>query len=334
MESNKGKGEKRMAIRKTLIMLCSGVALLSFLLPVTGEAQALKVTLLGTGTPRPVMDRFGPATLVQADKETFLFDCGRGAAQRLYQLKIPLGQVPNVFLTHLHSDHVNGIPDFWLTGWLALDYANRKTPLQVWGPAGTKEMMSNLEKAFQADRHIRTEDEKLSPEAFRIIAQDIKEGVVFEKNGVKITAFLVDHFPGEDPEPCFGYRIDYAGRSVVISGDTRYSENLITFSKGVDVLIHEVAGAKEELLKTSVAVQRIIDHHVSPEEAGKIFSQVKPKLAVYTHFVMVASKEISPPTVQDFITMTRKTYSGPLEAGEDLMVIEVGDTVKVTRPSR
>jgi ribonuclease Z len=99
-------------------------------------------------------------------------------------------------------------------------------------------------------------------------------------------------------------------------------------------LIHEVAGAKEELLKTSVAVQRIIDHHVSPEEAGKIFSQVKPKLAVYTHFVMVASKEISPPTVQDFITMTRKTYSGPLEAGEDLMVIEIGDTVKVSRPSR
>jgi len=85
------------------------------------------------------MDRFGPATLVQADKETFLFDCGRGAAQRLYQLKVPLGQVPNLFLTHLHSDHVNGITDFWLTGWLALHYAGRKTPLQVWGPPGTKD---------------------------------------------------------------------------------------------------------------------------------------------------------------------------------------------------
>jgi ribonuclease Z len=280
------------------------------------------------------MDRFGPSTLVQANEEAFLFDCGRGVSQRLYQLKVPLGKVPNLFLTHLHSDHVNGIPDFWLTGWLALDYAGRKTPLQVWGPAGTKDMMSYLEKAFQADRHIRTNDEKLSPEAFRFIAQDIKEGVVYEKNGVKITAFLVDHFPGEDPEPCLGYRIDYAGRSVVISGDTRYSENLIKYSKGVDVLIHEVAGAKEELLKASAAVQRIIDHHVSPEEAGKIFSQLKPKLAVYTHFVMVANKDIRAPTVEDFITMTRKTYSGPLEAGEDLMVIEIGDTVKMSRPSR
>jgi ribonuclease Z len=323
-----------MSIRRTVTVFCASIVALLFLLPVTGQAQSLKVTLLGTGTPRPLMDRFGPATLVQADKETFLFDCGRGATQRLYQLKIPLGQVPNLFLTHLHSDHVNGIPDFWLTGWLGLDYANRKTSLQVWGPKGTKEMMSYLEKAFQADYHIRTEDEKLPPQAFPIIANDIKEGVVYDKNGVKITAFVVDHFPGEDPEPCLGYRIDYAGRSIVLSGDTRFSENLVKFSKGADVLIHEVAGAKEELLKTSPAAQRIIDHHVSPEEAGKLFSQVKPKLAVYTHFVMVASNAISAPTVEDFITMTRKTYSGPLEAGVDLMVIEVGDTVKVTRPSR
>ena len=261
-----------MTIRKVITIFCVGIFALLFLLPVTGQAQSLKVTLLGTGTPRLVMDRFGPATLVQTDKETFLFDCGRGAAQRIWQLKIPLGQVPNLFLKHLHSDHVNGIPDFWLTGWLATNYAGRKTPLQVWGPAGTKEMMSYLGKAFRADFHIRTEDEKLSPEAFPAIAQDIKEGVVYEKNGVKITAFEVDHFPGKDPEPCLGYRIDYGGRSVVISGDTRFSENLIKFSKGVDVLIHEVAGAKEELLKTSVATQRIIDHHVSPEEAGEVFS--------------------------------------------------------------
>jgi len=323
-----------MLIRKALRVFCAGILLLLFLLPVTGEAQNLKVTLLGTGTPNPVINRFGPATLVQAGKETLLFDGGRGAAQRIWQLKIPLGQVTAVFLTHLHSDHVNGIPDFWLTGWLGTVFARRTTPLQVWGPLGTKEMMSFLEKAFQADYHIRTEDEKLSPEAFHVIAQDIKEGVVYDKNGVKITAFEVDHFPGKDPEPCFGYRIDYAGRSVVLSGDTRFSENLIGFSNGADVLIHEVAAAKEELLKTSVVTQRIIAHHTSPEEAGKLFSRVKPKLAVYTHFVVVAGETINPPTVEDIITMTRKTYSGPLEAGEDLMVIEVGDTVKVSRPSR
>jgi TRAP transporter TAXI family solute receptor len=168
--------------------------------------------------------------------------------------------------------------------------------------------------------------------AVLIASADLKEGVVYDKNGVKITAFEVDHFPGKDPEPCFGYRIDYAGRSVVLSGDTRFSENLISFSNGADVLVHEVAAAKEELLRTSVVTQRIIDHHTSPEEAGKVFSRVKPKLAVYSHFVQVAGETMSPPTVEDIITMTRKTYSGPLEAGEDLMVIEIGDTAKVSPP--
>lgn len=323
-----------MSIRKALRIFCAGIFLLLFLLPVTGAAQNLKVTLLGTGTPRPLIDRFGPSTLIQTDKETLLFDCGRGVAQRIWQLQIPLRQVSDLFLTHLHSDHLVGIPDFWLTGWLPTNYGGRKTPLRVWGPVGTKEMMSSLEKAFQPDYRIRIEDEKLPPEAFPVIAQDIKEGVVYEKNGIKITAFEADHFPGKDIEPCFGYRIDYAGRSVVISGDTRFSENLLSFSKGADVLIYEVAAAKEELLKTSVATQRIIDHHTSPEEAGKVFSRVKPKLAVYYHLVLVASNTIKPPTVEDLITMTRKTYSGPLEVGEDLMVIEVGDTVKVSRPSR
>lgn len=297
-------------------------------LPFTGEAQSLKVTLLGTGAPRPLIDRFGPSTLVQTDKETFLFDCGRGVAQRIFQLGMPIGQVTDLFLTHLHSDHVVGIPDFWLTGWLPI-FGGRKTPLRVWGPVGTKEMISSLEKAFQADYRIRTEDEKLPPEGYTMIAQDIKEGVIYEKNGVKITAFEVDHFPGKDIEPCLGYRIDYAGRSVVLSGDTRYCENLIRFSQGTDVLVHEVAAANETML-FHPAIQRVMAHHTSPEEAGKVFTQVKPKLAVYNHLVLLGPGLAA----QDLITMTRKIYSGPLEVGEDLMVIEVGDEVKVSRPSR
>src|SRR3989304_5290798 len=154
----------KMSVRKVLRIFYAGIFLLLFLLPVTGAAENLKVTLLGTGTPRPLIDRFGPSTLIQTDKETFLFDCGRGVAQRLWQLQIPLRQVSDLFLTHLHSDHLVGIPDFWLTGWLPTNYGGRKTPLRVWGPVGTKEMMSYLEKAFQPDYRIRIEDEKLPPE--------------------------------------------------------------------------------------------------------------------------------------------------------------------------
>ena len=119
-------------------------------LPVTSQAQALKVTLLGTGNPRPVMSRFGPSILVEAGKEKLLFDCGRGATQRLYQLKIPFTEVTGLFLTHLHSDHTVGIPDLWLTGWVM----GRVAPLPVWGPEGTMAMMEHLQKAYAFDIHI------------------------------------------------------------------------------------------------------------------------------------------------------------------------------------
>lgn len=108
---------------------------ISALLPVAMQAQGIKVTLLGTGNPPPVMNRFGPSTLVEAGGQKFLFDAGRGALQRLRQIGIRWQDVSGVFLTHLHSDHVVGFPDLWLTGWLV---SRRDVPLQVWGPRGTK----------------------------------------------------------------------------------------------------------------------------------------------------------------------------------------------------
>lgn len=143
---------------------------------------------------------------------------------------------------------------------------------------------------------------------------------------MKITAFDVDHAP---VEPAFGYRIDFAGRSVVLSGDTRFSENLIRHAEGVDVLVHEViapdtyrrAGVAPELARTIMA------HHTTPEQAGEVFARTKPRLAVYSHIGRPSATEA------DLIPPTRKTYAGPLEVGEDLMVIEVGDTVTVRRPS-
>jgi len=306
--------------------------LLVLAIPMDAFAQGFKVTLLGTGNPFPVMDRFGPSTLVEAGQEKLLFDCGRGASQRLWQLGIPLSGVTATFLTHLHSDHVVGIPDLWLTGWLPPLFGRRVEPFRVWGPTGTKEMMFHLEKAYQADIRIRIEDEKLPPQGASIVAEDISEGVVYQSNGVKVTAFDVDH--GAAIKPAFGYRIDFDGRSVVISGDTRFSENLIRFSKGADVVVHEVAQAKEELLRKSEAARRIIGHHTSPEEAGTVFARLKPRLAVYSHIVLLTTEPgIAAPTIPDLLAMTRKTYAGRLEVGEDLMTIEVGDTVEVHRPA-
>lgn len=295
------------------------LAAVSFVAP--AHAQNLKVTLLGTGAPRPAMDRFGPTILVEAGKEKLLLDCGRGATQRLFQLKVPFAEVTSLFLTHLHSDHIVGIPDLYLTGWIM----KRVTPLRVWGPAGTADMMSHLQQAYEFDIHTRRDvDEKLPAQGAVVVAKDIEQGVVYQNGDLKVTAFTVDHSP---VKPAFGYRVDYAGHSVVLSGDTRYNENLIQFSHGADVLIHEVldpdAYVASDWFFSPEQKQKVIDHHTTPEQAGKIFSQVKPKLAVYSHIV--------PFNAPDLVAHTRKTYSGPLEVGEDLMSIEIGDKVEVRR---
>jgi ribonuclease Z len=297
--------------------------ILSAALTVCASGQSLRVTLLGTGSPQPTMDRFGPSILVEAGEKKLLFDCGRGAAQRIEQIRIPFTQIDALFLTHLHSDHVVGIPDLWLTGWAR----GRKVPLEVWGPAGTKEMMAHLKEAFQFDIQIRQQDDKLPALAVDVRAKDIEQGVAYDSGGIKVTAFTVDHGP---VKPALGYRIDFAGHSVVLSGDTRYSENLIRFSQGTDVLIHEVIDPEAFRAKNpSVSEERfraIAGHHTTAEQAGTIFSRVKPKLAVYSHIV--------PGDTTSLVPLTRKTYSGPLEVGEDLMTIDIGEGVVVHRVSK
>jgi len=282
-----------------------------------------RVTLLGTGNPRPAMSRFGPSILVEAGGRKYIFDCGRGVTQRLYQLGIPFNDADALFLTHLHSDHTVGISDLWLTGWVM----GRTVPLRAWGPAGTAEMMTHLQQAYSFDVHMRRDvDEHLPADGAVIQAHDIEPGVVYEQGGVKVTAFAVDHGP---VKPAFGYRVDFAGRSVVLSGDTRFSENLIRYGQGVDVLIHEVldldAYRGADKVYTPQQVQKVIDHHTTAEEAGILFSRVKPRLAVYSHIVPVAAPNL--------IAATRRKYSGPLEVGEDLMSVDIGEQIQVHRPT-
>jgi ribonuclease Z len=287
--------------------------------------KTIEVILLGTGGGPPVrLNRSGISTLIEAGGERFLFDAGRGFMQRLVQAGISVDGVTKLFITHLHSDHVVDIPDLLLTPWSAP--SARKVPLEVWGPEGTGDMMDHLQKAFAYDIHIRRDvDEKFSPEGIKVISHDISEGTVYEKNGVKITAFLVDHGP---VKPSFGYRLDYQGHSVAISGDTRPNDNLVKFCTGVDVLIHEaidaVALRKIAANLSPSQFESILGHHTTPEQAGQIFSRVKPRLAVYSHISDSAS----------LLELTKKTYPGRVEVGEDLMTIKIGDDIEVSRPAR
>lgn len=287
----------------------------------------MQIILLGTlGGPNFNAQRLGISTLVVAGPERLLFDAGRSLTTGLARLPVNPADVTRVFLTHLHSDHVISLPELLLFPWPQ----GRKTPLEVWGPTGTRSMMQKLREAFAFDIHVR----KLFPaDGVRVVATDIREGVVFESNGVKVTAFLVDH---GDVTPAFGYRIDFRGHSVAISGDTTPSENLVKFASGVDLIIHEVGrwkqdpvltGPPDELLPNSTQTRRlakvIAEKHTDGVEVGKVFDRVKPKLAIFSHY-----GGLDP---QATLALVRQNYSGPVEFGEDLMTIELGSEVSVRR---
>lgn len=278
----------------------------------------IRVTLLGTGDPQPTMERFGPSILVQAGGENLLFDAGRGCLQRLRQIEISYDKIDALFLTHLHSDHVVGLPDLWLTGWLV---SGRSIPMNLFGPPGAIEMMNNLEKAFAFDIKIRVADDHKPVQGSKFVLTEIEEGEIYNKNGVRVIAFKVDHHPDI---PAFGFRIEYDGHSVVLSGDTRYSENLISFAKGTDLLVHEVVIAPYTVSKTDPKYP-VYAHHTTIEEAAKVFNAVKPRLAVYSHIVKLYGHN-----EKELLKRTQVIYPGPVIIGDDLVKITVGRRVIVT----
>ena len=320
-------------LRKTLPgIVFSVLATWVAAMPVSGNAQdrTLDVTLLGTGDPVPRVDRFGPSILVEAGPYRLLFDAGRGASQRLTQLDISLGDIDAVFITHFHSDHLSGLPDVWLTGWLPPPFGRRDEPLRVIGPEGLAGILDGLRQAFDPDIQIRLVDEQLPLQGIEFdVSEYSADGTVFDQEGVTVTAFAVDH--GQYIKPSYGYRVDYAGRSVVMSGDTRFDENLIAAARGADVVIHEVAAAREEMLAFDERIQLILDHHTTPEEAGIVFDRVSPKLALYSHLTLLSSPDSPEVTLEELIQRTRTNYAGRLLVGVDLMRLEIGESVSVYR---
>jgi ribonuclease Z len=292
------------------------------------DAQVFRITLLGTGSPAPRPDRYGAATLVEAGSKILLFDAGRGASLRIWQLGIPLRELDAVFVTHFHHDHISGLADLWLTGWLPPPFGQRQQALKVLGPTGISDITQGLQDAYARDIDIRVADEGL-PRAGATF--DVTEfsgpGSIYDQDGVRVTAFPVNH--GELIKPAFGYRVDFAGRSVLISGDTKFDENLIEAGRGVDVVIHEVVAASDELFERYPAFLAIKDHHTTPEEAGRVFDEIQPKLAVYTHLVRLSAGDMPELDLRDLVEMTRRTYNGPLVVGHDLLTIDVGDSVVV-----
>lgn len=281
--------------------------------------DTFRVTLLGTGAPPPRLDRFGPSTLVEVGKQKFIFGAGRGAMQRLHQIGIPFSEITGMFLTHHHSDHVVGFPDLWLTGWIGRPWGQRAQPLPVYGPEGTRQMMEHLPLAFHVD--IRVRQKNYGPDGVKLDAHEIRQGVVSDHGGIKISAFEVDH--GGEELPAYGYRIDYQGRSAVLSGDTTFNENLIHHAQGADLLVHEVTASAGSAAEDPNQLKRIGANHTTPDQAGEVFARLRPKLAVYNHLLLFGSAQ-----PEDLLPATRKKYHGPLVVGEDLLQMDIGTEVR------
>jgi ribonuclease Z len=299
------------------------LAVIAFAGQVPARADGLRVHLIGTGGPELTPDRAGISTLVDANGRKLLFDAGRGALQNIYLSRIHPNDVTRIFLTHLHNDHYEGLSSLWLTPWFMF---GRKQQIELWGPPGTARMVEGMRLMFEHDIEHRS-NPVFKRDDLNIKVKEIAEGVVYDEGGIVVTAFPVEHHDGN---PAFGYRLDAGDRSVLLSGDTTYHENVVKYGKNVDVMVHNVVAFSEAMHKAG-AMQPVLDKLTTPEQAAQVFTKAAPRLAVFSHIV---KKELPGATGDDIVLeRTRKAgYAGPLRMGIDRMTIDVGPEVTASPP--
>ena len=288
-------------------MFCKIAAIITALIVLAvASARAddpkMRITLLGTAGPEYFPDRMGISTLVEANGELLLFDAGRGVNQRLYQSRVDPKDIAKIFITHLHNDHFEGLPDLWMTPWFLL---GRDHGFELWGPEGTEQMVQGMRLMFDHDLKARVN--QFNPiETLAIRTHIISDGVVYEKNGVKVIAFPVEHADGN---PAFGYRVDWNGRRVVLSGDTTLNENVVKHATGVDLIVHNVIAFSDRLSRLP-EMKGVLAKLTTPEQAAEVFQRAKPKLAVYSHLV---TKELQGRKGEELIIARTRAagYNGP-----------------------
>ncbi len=305
--------------------------------------DALRVLLCGTASPIPSPQRAEACTAVFAGGRMWIVDTGPGSWRTLALRRVRGEAIGAVFFTHLHSDHIGELGEFNMQTWVA----GRPGPLRVYGPDGVTELVHGFAEAYAADTGFRTAHHGaalLPPDRAAMVPMPIAlDGAdatrVLDEDGVVVTAFAVAHDP---VKPAFGYRFDYGGRSVVISGDTRPCPNLVTQAHGADVLVHEAqANSMVKIMQDAAAaagesrIAKILgdipSYHTGPADAAREAVAAGVRLLVFTHFT-------PPPDNPLLVRMfQRDVNSAPprgLVFGTDgtLIVLPKGsDAVEVTR---
>lgn len=268
----------------------------------SGELSAL---LVGTGSPLPDRARGGPCTLIAAGDHLYLVDAGLDAARNLALMRVPFDKIDAILITHFHSDHIGELGELRLQTWVA----GRKVPLPVYGPPGVERVVEGFNEAYSLDAGYRIAHhgaDFLPPSAEDMIAKPVAitndaTATVLEKDGLTITAIRVHHDPAK---PAYGYRFDYRGRSITVSGDTAPDEDLARAAKGSDVLVHEalspemvaILGAALRAnghLRGAKIMHDIPGYHTSPVDAARIANEAHAKLLVYTHLLPILPDAIA-----------------------------------------
>jgi ribonuclease Z len=280
------------------------------------------VVLVGTGGPELTPSRQGEATLVEAHGQTLLFDAGRGVLDGLYRARVQPREVTRVFLTHLHSDHIEGLPGLWMTPWFLL---GRKTKLEVWGPAGTQAMVDGMRAMFAHDVEHRA-NPAARREDLDIAVHEIAAGPVYDQDGVRVTAIPVEHADGD---PAFGYVVETGDARILLTGDCTYAGALAELRGPFDLVVSNVAAGSAAKEKEGW-IQPVLAKLMRPEQAAELFERTTPRMAVYSHIVKKGLAGAAGDAA--ILRRTRAAgYKGPLAMGQDGMRIVLGKTVRVQR---
>ena len=282
----------------------------------TQPAARTRIVLLGTGTPRPDPKRSGPATAIVVNGTAYLVDAGPGVVRRAQAAVdngikgLAVASLQTAFITHLHSDHTVGLPDLIFTSWVQ----GRHVPLQLYGPPGISEMAKHILLAWQADIDIRTKGERRDGTGATVEAHDVKPGRIYQDANLAVTAFPVRH----GDVPAYGYRFDTADRSVVITGDTSPSPEVIDNCRKCDVLIHEAYAEDYRPADMAGWIAYRAKHHTTTTQLGELAAKAQPGLLiVYHRGIGPAGREISD---QRYLEEIGRTFKGRVVIGQDLEV--------------
>jgi len=295
------------------------LTVLGLLIPILAIEPKTRLVLLGTGTPRPDPERFGPAAAVIVNGAAYLVDCGPGIVRRASAARakgveeLAPTNLKTVFITHLHSDHTLGYPDLILSPWVV----GRKVPLESYGPRGLNSMTKHLLAAYREDIDVRTHGlEHGNSTGYEVNVHEIKPGVIYQDGNVKVTAFYVKHGSWKE---AFGYKFETADRTIVFSGDTSPAETVEQAAKGSDILVHEVYEASEAEPENRPGGESwpfyMRSYHTSAAELGAIAARCQPKILILDHVLMRHGTES-----QLLQEIRSGGFLGDVEIGKDLEV--------------